>query len=159
MKVLSLFDGKYEIFDDGRIVSHARKKPKEMLGKITNCGYRMLVLHDKTGKRIYRNVHRLVAEAFIPNPDNLPEVNHKDGNKLNNCVDNLEWVSTKQNLLHCRDFIGSKRQKITLQDANEIRKLKKQGVSNSEITKRYGIKKTEIGYIMQNKRWCFGEAT
>lgn len=48
-------------------------------------------------------VHRLLALAFIPNPDNLETVNHKDGNKLNNSLDNLEWVSRKDNLLHAMD--------------------------------------------------------
>ena len=157
MQVAILYRGKYEVFDDGRIISHARKTPTEIKGKITNSGYRMVILYDLKGNRIYKNVHRLIAELFIENPFNLPEVNHKDGNKLNNNIDNLEWVSTKQNLLHCRDSIGSRSQKITMQDAMEIRRLKKAGVSNSEITKRYGIKKTEIGYIVQNKRWCANE--
>lgn len=157
MKVLSLFDGKYEVFSDGRIVSYARKTPRELKGKITREGYRMVLLYDENGKRLYRNVHRIVAQAFIPNINNLPEVNHKDGNKLNNSVENLEWISTQDNVLHCRDFIGSKNNKITMQEANEIRALKKQGVSNAEITKKYGIKKTEIRYIVLNKRWCANE--
>lgn len=54
----------------------------------------------KYHKPIRKYIHRLVAEYFLPNPDSLPQVNHKDGDKSNNNVDNLEWVSNKDNILH-----------------------------------------------------------
>lgn len=59
-------------------------------------GYELVDLYSN-GRRSTRRVHRLVANAFLPNPDNMPEVDHLDGNKTNNSADNLEWVSTKEN--------------------------------------------------------------
>lgn len=72
---------------------------KERIRKceVGSNGY-LHVLLCKNGKYITHNVHRLVAETFIPNPDNLPEINHKDENKENNCVDNLEWCTRKYNM-------------------------------------------------------------
>ena len=64
-------------------------------------GYKPHKSGRKTGIRKY--VHRLVAQAFIPNPDNLPQVNHKDFNKTNNHVDNLEWISRADNIQHSHD--------------------------------------------------------
>lgn len=63
--------------------------------KITH-GYLSIMLYKKGKPKNYK-IHRLVAQAFIPNPDNLPEVNHKDEDKTNNCVDNLEWCTHKYN--------------------------------------------------------------
>ena len=69
--------------------------------------------YRNNGKRYYKRVHRIVAETFIPNPLDLPQVNHKDGNKLNNCVDNLEWCNNSQNTQHGYDnglYHSNKRQ-------------------------------------------------
>jgi hypothetical protein len=154
--VLSLFDGKYKVTDEGKVLSTVGKE-KELKGKVTKEGYRMVVFNVNK-KKIYRNVHRLVAQAFIPNPLNLPEVNHKDGNKLNNHVDNLEWVTTRENQLHVRDVLGSKSNKINMTIANEIRKLYKSGkYTHIELAEMFGIRKTQVGYIIQNKRWVVSE--
>ena len=68
---------------------------------INTCGYLHVIL-CKNGKQKYYLIHRLVAQAFIPNPDNYPEVNHKDKNRQNNCVDNLEWCTTQYNVEYSR---------------------------------------------------------
>ena len=87
----------YEINELGEIYSH--KTNRLLSGSIFNTGYKMVRLTINGQKKGYA-VHRLVAEAFISNPNNLPIVNHIDGNKLNNCVENLEWVSQSQNRIH-----------------------------------------------------------
>ena len=95
MKVLNGFDSKYAVTEDGRVYSFASKtflKPQ-----VTGKGYLTVQLGRGRNYKPYR-VHRLVAEAFIPNPDNLPEVNHIDEDKTNNSVDNLEWCTRQYNL-------------------------------------------------------------
>lgn len=66
-----------------------------MVGAVDKNGYRHAILNRRN-----RDIHRIVAETFIPNPNNRPCVNHKDGNKLNNSVDNLEWCTYSENTLH-----------------------------------------------------------
>lgn len=96
----------YEISTDGR--AYSCKRDLIMKPFLDEWGYQRISLH-KNGKRNDVSIHRLVAEAFIPNPENKPEVNHKDGNKLNNNVNNLEWCTHSENILHaCRTGLNNR---------------------------------------------------
>ena len=91
------FEGRYEITNNGRCRSLLRRK-KELKPLEDRNGYLHYILTDSENKRHLCFVHRLVALNFIPNPDNLPEINHKDENKKNNNIDNLEWCDRKYNV-------------------------------------------------------------
>lgn len=82
-------------------------KEKVLYQEKNTTGYKVIRLH-KNGEVLKRGVHRLVAEAFIPNPYNKKTVNHKDGNKQNNCVENLEWATYRENNKHSYDILGKK---------------------------------------------------
>ena len=81
------------------------QKERILKTRLDPNGYEKVGILKKDGKQKQVMVHRLVAEAFIPNPDNLPQVNHKDENRSNNIVNNLEWCTAKynQNYGHCRE--------------------------------------------------------
>lgn len=97
IKEITEFNGAYFVSNDGFVTNKAMKKLKPAANKRT--GYCQLNLY-KDKRPVMRYVHRLVAEAFVDNPTGAREVNHKDGNKLNNAADNLEWVSRSANMLH-----------------------------------------------------------
>lgn len=100
-RILNVKGIDYIIREDGKIFStHNRGRAKyhqEIKQRMNSDGY-MCITVGKTGNRTVASVHRLVAKAFIPNPLNLPEVNHKDYDRTNNSVDNLEWCSHKENI-------------------------------------------------------------
>ena len=89
----------YIITSHGRVLSLKYDKMNELNQRKIRNGYMLVNLH-KNGKRYYKYVHRLVAQAFIPKPENKTEVNHIDEDKTNNHVSNLEWLTHKQNLNH-----------------------------------------------------------
>lgn len=87
-------DTNYEVSNLGNVRRIGAKKNRKI--QDNGIGYCKVSL-SKEGKKKFYLIHRLVAETFIPNPDNLPCVNHKDEDKSNNCVDNLEWCSIEYN--------------------------------------------------------------
>ena len=94
------FEGIYQISNMGRAKSFKADPNGRILSIKNSKGDYLNIVLCHGNKRRSVKVHRLVAEAFIPNPDNKPEVNHKDGNKQNNRVGNLEWVTRAENHRH-----------------------------------------------------------
>ena len=96
----------YYVDDSGRIYSRKSGKLEEKKQFVKTHGYLYVTLY-RGDKKYYPRVHRLIAEAFIPNPSNLPEVNHKDEDKTNNRVSNLEWCTSSYNKVY-----GDRREKV-----------------------------------------------
>ena len=139
----------YEVSDLGRI----RRGDRILAGSYHNDGYTFMTI---SGKQI--PIHRFVANAFIPNPENKPEINHKDGNKKNNCVDNLEWVTRSENQKHAADNnlqpkgLSTYTGKFTEEERQEIKDLwNSEKYSRRELAKKYGVSHTCINDIINDK--------
>ena len=120
--------------------------------------YLRVGLSNSYNKTISLSVHRLVAEAFIPNPHNLPQVNHIDGNPHNNHVSNLEWITALENTRHAHriglansriDHNGNA--KLTSSDVIEIRERHKQGLTARILSEEYGVSTTQIYRIVHRQ--------
>lgn len=135
----------YLILDNGDIYSTLNRKITKLKpGKKSN-GYRFVGLTDKNGNRKYEMVHRLVCKAFIPcQCKNFSfEVNHKDGDLDNNHVDNLEWVTTKENAAHRVSVLKhhNRSQKLTVSDIESIYfDMRKYG----DIAEHFGVSKQTV---------------
>ena len=145
------YEGLYQISNLGNVkrikfINNIVEKEKIKILKPINNTYLQVAL-SKEGKVKVKNIHRLVAETFIPNPDRLPQVNHKDENKHNNNVDNLEWCSRIYNMNY-----GSVKDKISKSHRKENIKKRKPIVQydrNMHIIKEYSgiceaVKETNI---------------
>lgn len=98
-KPIKGYEGLYEVSNMGRVKSLHHGKERILRTPDNLRGYKSVWLAKQTIREVKR-VHRLVAEAFIPNPMNLPVVNHLDGDKHNNCISNLEWCTSRENTNH-----------------------------------------------------------
>lgn len=129
---------------------------------VKSSGYKIIKLtKDKKESHLY--VHKLVAQAFIPNPENKPQVNHINGNKINNCVNNLEWVTAKENIekaietgLIKADGCNNYRSKFSPEDIREIRanyKPQDEVWGVKALTKKYNCNRSTIFSILSRKTY------
>ena len=137
-KLINGFEN-YEVSDDGlvRNVKTKRILKEDIKKKRSRYSYALVYLYNH-GKRRITSVHRLVAEAFIPNPQNLPQINHKDENSLNNKVENLEWCTAKYNINYGtlpqrRNVPNWKGRHHTLESKQKMSLAKKGKPSNQRI--------------------------
>lgn len=147
---------KYVVFKTGEIFN---LYGKQIRGSIDRGGYIEVILNNK----LYR-AHRVVAEAFIPNIYNCPCVNHIDGNKLNNNINNLEWVTYSQNTLHAYQ-IGLERKvageahhahKLTEESVKYIKKVYKKRDKNygaASLSGKFNVHSSTILNVINGKTW------
>ena len=135
-----------------------RKRDNALIGTTYTVDYyHSIKLVNDEGKRKTTRLHRLVAETFIPNPDNKPEVNHIDGNKDNNLKENLEWVTGGENQKHSYKHKLRKPANIDYQESLVVKvcELLEKGLSNPEIAKEIEGKMNleQIRRIKNRKTW------
>jgi hypothetical protein len=162
-KKLKGYEGCYEISNLGRVKSLKRKGvPKDIFkSTCTNPNHGYIDIQLRLNNKVStKKLHRLVAQTFLKNPLDLPVVNHKDGNKINNVLDNLEWCTHKENILHahkmgltnmCR---GNNHHniKIKVEDLCKVFNMKKEGFKNYEIAKIFDVNPATISKILKGKR-------
>ena len=162
-KDIKNFENKYQVSNLGNIRSlnyNRQNICKNVSLTIVGAGY-LSFNFCKGGKKIRLSAHRLVAQAFIPNPYNKPDINHKNGIKTDNYIENLEWVTKKENQKHSHvmGLAASQKgennpfSKLTEKDIYKIRELFDNGVSGSKIGKMFGITSLYAGRIKNRKVW------
>lgn len=174
--MLKVTNGLYQISNFGRVIALTRTVHKGKCHRSWDEHYLKCAV-DKNGyvrTHLAKNginktvkVHRLVAEAFIPNPENKPFVNHKDGNKQNNHVDNLEWCTKSENEKHAfkiglKSHKGERNtsHKLTWEQVKYIRSVykprdKKYGAT--ALAKQFNVHRKTIGRIALNQYWKEGD--
>lgn len=146
--------GEYEITRDGRVISHKKATPKELKPYFDRDGYKRVTL-ILNGKPKHYLIHRLVATIYLINEGNKPEVNHIDGNKLNNDLSNLEWVTRRENTQKAYDnkqLVALGKPKLTPELVKEIRE-NKENLNREQLAKKYNVSCSCIQHIRRGRTW------
>ncbi len=148
-------EGSHMVSSKGRIKLTSFNEIVLINGHSDAYGYTIVTINNKPCK-----VHRLVALAFIPNPNNKPQINHIDGQKGNNNIENLEWVTASENLKHSYDFLSRKVNTPKGEDCNFSKLTEQQALeiinSNApaiELADKYGITWSHVYGIKSGKAW------
>lgn len=172
MKPIKDHDG-YFIDEDGQAYCNLGKgnrrtgkrvEPYPLTPRPTKKGYlRICARNDNTNKRDDLYIHKLVGENFIPNPDSLPEINHKHGNKNDNRKSELEWCTRKENIQHAIDTGLHKQKgednwmaKLTQEEVREIRKQyipQDPDFGGRALAEHYGVRPSVISNVVRGKTW------
>jgi hypothetical protein len=153
-----------EAGDVVRLASSRRKRvrgghywqtfPEQKLNaRVTGAGY-MAVQTKTEGGRATLYIHRLLAEAFIPKPPRCNEVNHLDGDKRNNSLENLEWTTHSANLQHAH-ATGLFKNTMSASEVLALKELLANGMSISEAARRFGLAKSTIAGIRNGHSWAW----
>ena len=167
-KDIAGYEGMYQVSDMGQVRSldrfddRGRHLKGRVLAQSNTSGY-LCVNPSIDGKATLKYIHRFVAEVFIPNPDNRPQVNHMDGNKQNNHISNLEWATAKENSEHAWDtglvnHSGENHtlSKLTEDDVRFIRKHYNPDTTDfnqKTLAEKFGVEKCTISQIVHRKTW------
>ena len=158
MKTIVGFEN-YSVTEDGRVFSHIYNKFLKPFLRESTYEYFYVNLY-KDGKKSKHSIHRLVASAYIPNQHNKPQVNHINGKKLDNRLENLEWVTASENGIHAYknglSKVSDYHKKCLIERQNKIVLDTSNGVfceSAKEAAKYYNIKPTTLmGYMRGDRK-------
>ena len=146
------YEGLYQISNKGNVKSLYNGSERILKPRDNGRGYYKIELYND-GVRKYFKLHRLVAQAFIPNPHNLPEINHRDENKKNNCVENLEWIRHIDNCNY-----GTRNERISRKILQYSRsgEFIREWPSAIEVERLLGIHRVNIAQCCKGKRKSAG---
>lgn len=153
----------YSVSNHGRVRRdiHTPHHPPRILRPGLSKGYRKVIILDRNLRRSTRYVSRLVASAFLAHDQTRRCVNHKNGIRCDDRIENLEWVTHQENIRHAYDVLGVKNligeahgmAKLTEQGVREIRKLLQAGLKQREIADMFSINQRVVWMIKHNLAW------